>query len=595
MVKSANNQVTLQLKPVLPTLGPVSKYLIVVVNEEVGSLRLHQDTQLKSAAEARTSNLPYYVTAELTPQQFRQEFVVGDGKTYNGYTNVALPEDREVVFVLGVVSSYGEVSKVAYSEASRTAGPEAAPVETPPPFVAVVTTESPLSGRAPPVVIEDAVANDNILAKLLEDATSRPPYRRNKPLINRQGPTRRGRPRFNRDPPPLVIGLSAAIGVLSFFLVVSIVIYFYLRHKAHQADRNRKRRTRRTSDRQDLTMYGGSTIELDNGYIHSSFVMGIEDTPVDHFDSLKQRLWTIPAEHVFKTNDVLGRGQYGAVHKAAVLRGETTLEAAIHTIKENTMVAGDRQIMLKDLGLLVKVGQHANIAGLIGVCEEPETLLLVMEQYGINLKEFLLNSRALNNYAAYAEKEQRFSTLHEAQAIDIALGISKGMAYLQSLSVPHKRLASRTVLIGDGAVAKVSGFGMDFYQQTGQNYDAKRWMAPEALASPQHAPKCEVWSFAVLLWEIVTLGATPYVDVRTKEFTQRIQRGMRLKQPANIGVPLYQIMISCWQIDLDERPDFQELSNVLQDAFNRALDYLSFNLFPEFIYERYDPSVELNR
>lgn len=62
-----------------------------------------------------------------------------------------------------------------------------------------------------------------------------------------------------------------------------------------------------------------------------------------------------------------------------------------------------------------------------------------MEQYGINLKEFLLNSRALNNYAAYAEKEQRFSTLHEAQAIDIALGISKGMAYLQSLSVRSYR------------------------------------------------------------------------------------------------------------------------------------------------------------
>jgi hypothetical protein len=58
-----------------------------------------------------------------------------------------------------------------------------------------------------------------------------------------------------------------------------------------------------------------------------------------------------------------------------------------------------------------------------------------MEHYGINLKEFLLNSRALNNYPAYAEKEQRFSTLHEAQAIDIALGIAKGMAYLQSLSV----------------------------------------------------------------------------------------------------------------------------------------------------------------
>ena len=120
------------------------------------------------------------------------------------------------------------------------------------------------------------------------------------------------------------------------------------------------------------------------------------------------------------------------------------------------MVSGDRQSMLKDLSVLVKVGQHANIAGLLGVCEEPgnsrniafhfrmsellfylysDTLLLAMEHYGINLKEFLLNSRALNNYPAYAEKEPRFSTLHEAQAIDIALGIAKGMAYLQSLSV----------------------------------------------------------------------------------------------------------------------------------------------------------------
>ena len=62
-------------------------------------------------------------------------------------------------------------------------------------------------------------------------------------------------------------------------------------------------------------------------------------------------------------------------------------------------------------------------------------LMIAMEHYSTTLKEFLLSSRALNNYPSYAEKEQRFSTLHEAQAIDIALGIAKGMAYLQSLSV----------------------------------------------------------------------------------------------------------------------------------------------------------------
>ena len=69
-------------------------------------------------------------------------------------------------------------------------------------------------------------------------------------------------------------------------------------------------------------------------------------------------------------------------------------------------------------------------------------MLVATEYYAMNLKEFLLNSRALNNYPSYATKEQRFSTLHEAQAIDVGLGITKGMAYLQSLSVGHTPLLS---------------------------------------------------------------------------------------------------------------------------------------------------------
>lgn len=64
-------------------------------------------------------------------------------------------------------------------------------------------------------------------------------------------------------------------------------------------------------------------------------------------------------------------------------------------------------------------------------------MIISIEHYGMSLKEFLLNSRALNNYPSYASKEQRVSTLHEAQAIDIALGIARGMSYLQSLSVMY--------------------------------------------------------------------------------------------------------------------------------------------------------------
>lgn len=99
-------------------------------------------------------------------------------------------------------------------------------------------------------------------------------------------------------------------------------------------------------------------------------------------------------------------------------------------------------------------------------------------------------------------------------------------------------------------------------------------MAPETLSSHQHAPKCEVWSFAVILWEIATLGringtkllllgflishfcltgATPYVDVRTRELVQRVQRGMRLKQPTNVRLSLYQVSLLRMFIYLDRK------------------------------------------
>ena len=151
-------------------------------------------------------------------------------------------------------------------------------------------------------------------------------------------------------------------------------------------------------------------------------MMGIEETPVDHYESLMQRLWTIPTANVIQTKDVLGTGHYGPIFKGSVQKGDTKIEAALHAIegdialliksyfnvinssfyendwngtdsflnlifsidftltfwinishilKDNSMPSGTKQSMLKDLGQLVKVGQHANIAGIIGVCEEP--------------------------------------------------------------------------------------------------------------------------------------------------------------------------------------------------------------------------------
>ena len=196
-------------------------------------------------------------------QEFKQEFKIGDGKPYQGFKNVALPNDREVVFVLGVKSTYEGVTKVSYSEPSKPIGVAIAELEPPVP----PDSQEPNQQQPAPVVIEDE-PRDSII-KLLKDTDleSRLPIRINKPIIKDRGQGGSGkirkRFRYRRDPPALVIGLSVAVGVLASLLLLSIFVYFYLKHKVHRSDLYRRGRSNRPLDRQGLTMYGGSTSTIE--------------------------------------------------------------------------------------------------------------------------------------------------------------------------------------------------------------------------------------------------------------------------------------------------------------------------------------------
>lgn len=204
-------------------------------------------------------------------KEFKQEFVVGDGETYGVFNNPPLPEDQEVLFVLGVVSSYEGVSKIAFSEPSKPIGVDIPETEEKP--VEVISDSIPPNQQTPVVVVEDDSHNNgNSLTKLLEetDLIDKIPVRKTKPLTSGRSTTRRQRYPYGRDPPALVVGLSAAIGVLGFLLLVSIVVYFYLRHKVHRNDLNRRKRARRPS--KILIMHGGSTSTIELVW-HLSLVM----------------------------------------------------------------------------------------------------------------------------------------------------------------------------------------------------------------------------------------------------------------------------------------------------------------------------------
>ena len=116
-------------------------------------------------------------------QEFQQEFVVGDGKTYENFSNAALPDDREVLFILAVVSNYEQVTKVSYSEASRPIGVSTAGAELDSAIPANAAV--PANQRPPVVIIEE---DENQIIKLLEETDLEARIPQNQPIINGRGP-----------------------------------------------------------------------------------------------------------------------------------------------------------------------------------------------------------------------------------------------------------------------------------------------------------------------------------------------------------------------------------------------------------------------
>ncbi|GMS78468.1 hypothetical protein PENTCL1PPCAC_642, partial [Pristionchus entomophagus] len=86
-----------------------------------------------------------------------------------------------------------------------------------------------------------------------------------------------------------------------------------------------------------------------------------------------------------------------------------------------------------------------------------------------------------------------------------------------------------------------------------------KWMAPETLKDYEASPASDVWSYGVLLFEIVTLGGYPYVGWNIAEIPLRLERGDRMERPAECTDRMYEIMESCWMFNPKDRPDFTEL------------------------------------
>lgn len=209
--------------------------------------------------------------------------------------------------------------------------------------------------------------------------------------------------------------------------------------------------------------------------MHNGFIPEEEDIRVNHYENLKQQVWNIPRNFLDVKSEILGHGKYGNVMRGTVQQRGFPVPVAIHTIADEELPPAEKRSMLQDLGVLIRLDVHANIISLVGTCESPDTLFIVVEHHPASLKDVLIESRCLEHCATpfsvqvptsdASRSRQRICSLAESQILEAAVGIAQGMDFLTSQKIIHTQLAARNVLMADGVVPKVTGCGIARYNK----------------------------------------------------------------------------------------------------------------------------------
>ncbi|XP_072230619.1 macrophage colony-stimulating factor 1 receptor 2-like [Leuresthes tenuis] len=347
--------------------------------------------------------------------------------------------------------------------------------------------------------------------------------------------------------------------------------------------------------------------------------------------------WEFPRDKL-RLGSVLGSGAFGKVVEATAYGLGTDNKATRVAVKMLKPCAHseEREALMSELKILSHLGYHDNIVNLLGACTQGGPMLMITEycSHGdllnflrAHAQDFVASMLSMDTMEAYYKNMQLqharlrsdsgISCCSEYQEMQPVLNpeqshqgvltdslsvcdlmrfsyqVAQGLDFLSTRNCIHRDVAARNVLLTDRRVAKICDFGLardirndDSYIVQGNARLPVKWMAPESIFQCIYTVQSDVWSYGVLLWEIFSLGKSPYPNVAVDtNFYKMIKDGHHMEQPDFSPAEMYYLMVLCWTLEPTHRPTFKTIAQLINrlllstnDMSTRHCDQLYRNI-----------------